>query len=200
MPEIVTLTVPAAQVCNGDIINGAKNTRDVRNIKIGTKWAEYRDADGGLIAKMDRQTTVSVEREQRTEAERKADALRSRERRIKGWLDNAEQAFVDALAKFNESATAYPVSSHSAYENMLTAQADRAIAVQIKGYAEHQSLSLVDAFDRWATRQRETYTTATHMHRALSRSSSVVSNLIEDVQRERVFTLMNSWLLMDDDI
>ncbi len=105
MPILKYEKVEAGKITKNDIVKG----RTAAVVKIGTKFAEVRDADGKMILRAPLRQTVAIMRPTPTDeevaakkAEREAERRTWREESISSWLDNADDRYAAALAKFSE--------------------------------------------------------------------------------------------------
>ena len=129
-------------------------------VKIGTKFAEVRDADGKMILRATLRQTVAILRPTPTEeevaakkAEREAERRAWREESISSWLENADARYADALAKFVESVRSgwAPHNHWDAYTDLAKAQAEHKIAKEVEHRiarsAETSAFEPMDACD-----------------------------------------------------
>jgi hypothetical protein len=201
MPETVTLTVPATKVVRGDAIVGAEDApisgRSIVNrgelvtwITRGSKNITFETAAGRIVVA--ETTVVSVTREQATAEEtaaaERAYAIRGLRRLVADFQADPTTKLRATLESF-DPATSYgaPVS-YSALDGFLAAQAKftvgAAIRETLKRVAtwerhadedeDQQLVSAVAIFTRRAQRR-------SHIQNPLSRSTSVTSNLLEDL-------------------
>jgi hypothetical protein len=108
MPILKDEKVEAGKITKSDVVKG----RTAAVVKIGTKFAEIRDADAKMILRAPLRQTVAILRPTPTEeeiaakkAEREAQQRQWREESISSWLDNADDRYADAVAKFSEAVT-----------------------------------------------------------------------------------------------
>lgn len=96
MPILKNERVEAGKIAKDDVVKG----RTAAVVKIGTKFAEIRDADGKMILRAPLRQTVAILRPTPTEeevaaqkAEREAQQREWREEAISGWLANADDRY-----------------------------------------------------------------------------------------------------------
>jgi DNA invertase Pin-like site-specific DNA recombinase len=106
MPILKDEKVEAGKIAKDDVVKG----RAAAVVKIGTKFAEIRDADGKMILRAPLRQTVAILRPTPTEeevaaqkAEREAQQRAWRDEAISGWLDNADDRYAGAVTKFSEA-------------------------------------------------------------------------------------------------
>ena len=212
MPHLVEHIVSAAHVKKGDVYGG----RTVYTKKTGTKWTELREEDGMLILRTLNEDPISVAREVPTDEERAAvEAERAAERRARSNED-IEAWVRTKIGKFEERMHGYTLKiingsmsySYDSYGSMMEEQAEFEIAQAVKSIFEQglksdedrseenlefwagRERDWVNAFELWVEQAKEELTSR-YSVRALSRSTSVISNLLEDVKRSITLELAN---------
>ena len=181
------------------------STRTVETIKVGTKKIEARDGDvkRNLIFYVDRDTEVDVIRSLPTEEEREAERRAYRNRVIAKFVEGADLDWQAAKTKFDEDLKSVGVGEldyHSfTYSNLIYAQAEYGVKKAIMKWRENLQRRLdegdaevglnlsgdvdwVEAFDRWAADAKERL--LDYGFRGNSRSTSQVSNILEDIEHE----------------
>lgn len=201
MPVRNDYVVKAHTVRKGDIIDreGVESNADA--IKSGPKWTEVRDADGKLILRIPNETDVLISRVESTEEEREAQRRARRNESIVNWLDDYQLAWDAAQAKFSEEIKGgYEVDRYNfAYSRLAHAQAEHSIksaiiaakhGMQKQADQKHRDtgepkhvVDWVEAFEVWRDRALEDLI---DRFRGDSRSTSQISNVLEDIQHETV--------------
>lgn len=195
MPETVTTTIAVSAIRKGDRIEtGNGVTEPVAHSKRGTKYLTFTDANGALVARMDLGTTAAVQRVQDTKEEQAAAWRRRRVERIADWLTTDD--LTGAIEKMTERITKGGYhNNHDVYDAVLYAEAETQIKRTVQNLLDsNEGFDPADAFDQWSEYAKKNYMNR-YNHRALSRSTSVTSNLIDDVQREVTFRLLDDWML-----
>jgi hypothetical protein len=136
MPILRNEKVEAGKITKDDVVKG----RTAAVVKIGTKFAEIRDADGKMILRAPLRQTVAILRPRPTEeevaarkAEREAQQRQWREEAITSWLDNADDRYAGAVAKFGEAVAGgwAPQNYWDQYTYLAKAQAEHRIAKEV---------------------------------------------------------------------
>lgn len=210
MPHTVQTTVPVQNLRKGDVTvrtSGSgldqRVTREtVDAVKRGTKWVEARDADGKLIVRLERGMGVLVERVEDTPEEREAGyrayAVRCLTELVEDWATDPTTCLRKSIAELDEQGGAEAakygeVVSHWTLDTFLTRQAGFKLAVSIRHMIEKVRTSDSD-FYAAATDEDEQLFLAVGLvldvaerrqsvPNPLSRSTSVTSNLYEDLDR-----------------
>ena len=134
MPILRNEKVEAGKITKDDVVKG----RTAAVVKIGTKFAEIRDADGKMILRAPLRQIVAIMRPTPTDEEvaaRKAEReAQQREESISGWLDNADARYAAALAKFSEAVSGgwAPQNYWDQHTDMAKAQAEHKIAKEVQ--------------------------------------------------------------------
>lgn len=179
--EAVKETVKVEDVALGDQVDAGTITEK----KVGTKWV-YLTVQGPTSSHKGeflRGTEVKVLREKETKESQKARDRARRNRALQQWILGRRGPLDRALEKFNANMAAY---DHADPESVLVAQADHKILARFAHAAEGNftgAKDLVELRDAFVAELVE-YLVSDLRHRALSRSTSVISNLLEDVERE----------------
>jgi hypothetical protein len=196
MPILRDEKVEAGKITKDDVVKG----RAAAVVKIGTKFAEARDADGKMILRAPLRQTVAILRPMPTEeevaaqeAEREAQQREWREESISGWLDNADDRYAGAVAKFSEAVAGglAPQNYWDQYTDLARAQAEHRIAKEIEHAiarsAERSAfdpMEACDAYDAWRDQARGEL--VDRGFSGESRSTNQFSNVLEDVYRAAV--------------
>ena len=191
MPILKDEKVEAGKISKDDVVKG----RTAAVVKIGTKFAEVRDGEGKMILRAPLRQTVSILRPTPTDeevaaqkAERKAQQRAWREESISNWLDNADDRYAGALAKFSEAVAGgrAPHSHWDAYTDLAKAQAEHKIAKEVEHKiarsaetSAFEPMDACDAYDEWRADARDDL--LSHGFNGESRSTNVISNALEDV-------------------
>jgi hypothetical protein len=214
MTKNVQTEVPVENVKADDIYTSHKGqTMVIGDVKVGTKWVTARTASGKLAFELVKGSTVAITRTVPTEeelAEQAANIEAQRRARsnenLQAWItdrtENLEQTLVRLATKIADGLSAYGL-----YGDMMVAQAEAKIAAEINHIqdignsegrnedywgpiVERGQLDATGAFELWAEQQKEKFTSR-YAVKALSRSTSVVSNLLEDVETETRLTILD---------
>ena len=186
--KTVQLTVRADQVRAGDVrlkTQGNRTvTREVAEVKVGTKWVYLRDAQGKTIDELPLEAGVLVQRTQQTEDSAQAQHRAYQNRKLAQTLAGRSDGVQSALARVTEQITEYGAADYNAISGLLAAQAQLKVHNELVGMALTEKYEdLVAAAHAFAERLKNQLVQDVR-HRALSRSTSVVSNLLEDCDRE----------------
>jgi hypothetical protein len=175
-----TLTVPATEVRKGDQVRG----REVHQIKTGPTWVNLRDANDSRILQVQREgSTVVVERRTAT-PESKAAARRAIENyELQRELQNRDKGLQAAIDKMTAETLIGRLSSFT-LENLLQAQAEHKLLNQFAAMAEYAEDDDLVTVKEALTEQIEAKLLGRYTHRALSRSTSVTQNILDDVDLE----------------
>lgn len=197
-PEFRTelLTVKIEDVLKGDTFARAGKEKVVHAAKLGTKWVELRDEQGVLIIRQQVGTTVPVAREVETDESkaRRQRALKNETIRKSVAKRNVNTATTKALAKINEQvAKGYTISSFE-MSDLIAAQAEdrvydrfTAFVTNNVGRVNEETGEVVDetaAMEAYREILKDRLIGAFDLTRGLSRSTSVVSNIMDDAERE----------------
>ena len=107
---------------------------------------------------------------------------------ISSWLDNADERYADALAKFGEAVAGgwAPPNYWDQYTHLAKAQAEHKIAKDVEHKiarsaetSAFEPMDACDAYDEWRADAREDL--ISHGFNGESRSTNVISNVLEDV-------------------
>ena len=191
IPILKDEKVEAGKITKDDVVKG----RAAAVVKIGTKFAEVRDADGKMILRAPLRQTVAILRPTPTEeevaaqkAEREAQQRAWREESISGWLDNADDRYAGAVAKFSEAVAGgrAPQNYWDQYTDLARAQAEHRIAKEVQHAiarsaetSAFEPMDACDAYDEWRSEARDEL--LSHGFSGESRSTNAISNVLEDV-------------------
>lgn len=194
--EIKTVETTVENVRKGDIIGGATAGWKVETVKVGTKWVELRDADGKLIVRTEVGAQIDVEREIETEESIKARETARATKQLQEMVDGSQADVDRALKSYTEYVTNNPFNI-SDPSGVMMAQASHHELQRIASILDgnDKASTLLEAAEIWK-RQTVKDLTGRFSTRALSRSTSVMSNLSEDIEREAKLILLDKleWL------
>ena len=187
-----------------DEMETPKGRRIVSEVDMKVKWVYFTFSDG-TKAEMRLNDPVTVYRFEKTEEEKKADTLdyvlrNLRERLSKGLRDRASDLVLTALERKQEKG--YDLFTWSSLPDMLRAEADQRLFRQIdharatmveRGVSEDDAL--IAAFYRL-----DEYAARRYMQDPLSRSTSTLSNLLEDLDTYALVDLKRDlqWVLTQE--
>ncbi len=187
MPQTVTHQIPAAEVkVNDTIVHGGT----VASVKTGTKWTELRDSNGALLVRRENDVIIAVERQEPTSeelAEREAAKAAERDAALKEMLESSVKRYVDEWKTYTHQLEGAEDLSSSSLDRLLTGQAKRRVAHRIYGIVTYMEDRRADvpADIRYATAAAavwgELHQQRSSARNPLSRSTSVLTNTIEDV-------------------
>lgn len=188
--------VAARYVQQGDIL--ANHT--VGEVKRGTKWADISDTEGKRILRVPLSDLVSVERQYPTEESVNARGRAHRNERIARALATRTDQIQEALDKLNKHYAEYGYLRHWEVEPLIAAAAEekvwRRFVSAVSHYEEQEDFEgdLVDVVEEFKEHLKEGLT-GEYRHRALSRSTSIVSNLMDDCDTAAEAAFVNKhWL------
>lgn len=210
MPELTSITVQSADVKVGDSLLVGSAYRRVSAVDAKVKWI-YVTVDGrkGPV-EVARGTEVRVERMVRSEAEKEAEKRAT----LLIWLDSKERGAASALAsaqaKMAEKLVQGEMLSHWDLEAIAEAQGAARLWARVEMISRNVALRSVDfdpTTERWTVEAladvagrleimdtvkeelREELINASHA----SRSTSVFSNAVEDVERDAKRAFLSRW-------
>ena len=93
MPAPTNLQITARLVAKNDELNG----QTVTTIKTGTKWAEFRNESGKLIARLELDDCVTVTRMVKTQDEIAAEKKKAEDKWIERCVEMLTEEFNDGL-------------------------------------------------------------------------------------------------------
>ena len=197
MPTIETREIMASNISVDDVVvdrNGAHRT--VAEVKAGPKWTTVRDADGALLGRVGSElvvaTIVAVPTAEEAAAAQEANdkAIRTENnRRIGEWVEwQMHDGYRDRLQTNVKKLDAS--RSNRAIEDIIVATATSRLAAELVMH-KSEDVDWVTVHEYWAATAREKLTSSYGL-KALSRSTSVVSNLMEDVENELRVKLLNA--------
>lgn len=212
MPTINTYTIPANQIRRGDYLNtGPETTWDawttdpadakVGEAKVGrTKVTVHAQSDGRRIAYLDMDDQVQVFREEETEEENEARFRRIAAERLTETLKEGletydpERMFSNAL--LTRKGDPYTKEQRAglvfnALDALLEGQAKFDIYMRVNRRLANPDGDVIKAFADVIAVILEP---GQHNQRALSRSTSVTSNLASDVMRQEADLLLSRGL------
>lgn len=181
--------VKAANLRVGDDYEGSPVTKK----SVGSKWVTLAtEAKPKILVPLDEVVPV-----QRTEATPEAQALEHKayeERRIRGVVYKYLEGVDRAQNDLNESLNTYGTFRSHQVEALMVAQANREIAEQILSISENKDIPLNEAAEVLRESLSERFTKGYAVSSGLSRSTSVISNAMEDAKTDAVLNfLRDSW-------
>jgi hypothetical protein len=196
MPQLVTKSrtvrslAPGAEVVFGDEV------RVVETVDHKVKWSTITYKDGLGKIRVEGDSTVMVQAMEMTEEEREAALLRRRIEGIEAMIEQAPMSVAAAKDKLMAEIDS-PWTSHWAYESFIAAKesarlwAEVAKVWELAQQPEHEAKAIEAGEEPFETIiDAKAYIVRKYRGRLLenftptSRSTSVVSNAIEDIQRE----------------
>lgn len=207
MPKIETSVIEARIVKKGDRVSG----RVVETRKTGSKWTELREVDGTLILRTLNEDPISVAREVPTDEERAAQAaeieaeVRAKNNAAIGsWVESMTDGYAETMQK-HLADLLERYSTYSSYEGMMQTEAMHKIAIHVKSVYETSrsedrnraywdeigEVDWVKAYELWAEDAKEKLLDR-WSSRVFSRSTSVISNLLEDVERAATLEVLDA--------
>ena len=210
MPKIENSVIEARTVKKGDRVSG----RVVETRKTGSKWTELREVDGTLILRTLNEDPISVAREVPTDEERAAQRAEAEAKlreannvSIEKWVRGAVDGYAEAMHKITQNLVERfsRYSSYSSYDDLLETDAMHKIACSIEHvwkasrsedrnreyWDEIGEVDWVKAYELWAEDVKEKLLDR-WSSRVFSRSTSVISNLLEDVERAATLQVLNA--------
>ena len=188
--------VELQDVKKGDtLVTGAQSPVNVHSVKVGTKWVELRDVIGKLILRAEVGTEVSVARDVETD-ESKERRLRARKNEMirKAVAErDVNSAQKKALAVINKAVEEGYIVSSFQTADLIAAQAEDKVYDRLGAYItnnvgrELEDGTVIDetaAYEAYRESLKERLLGSYDLTRGLSRSTSVVSNLMDDAERE----------------
>jgi hypothetical protein len=197
----VQKTVAISSVQVGD----RRGDRKVANVKTGRLNTELLDADGKRIDYFRNETGVLITRTEETAESRELQERMRRNRSILASVLSRGMVQEKARESFNEYLAEYGTVEPGRLANLLQANAEYKVwedfariaeRVQEADYNGDFEGDLVDLMARFADQLRDRLLQPFGF-RALSRSTGVVHNLVEDVEREAIAKFLDSlrWYL-----
>lgn len=156
----------------------------VHNKKVGTKWVYLTDADDKLIAELPVGVEVEVERELETPESSDARKRVYNNQKLAEKIVTKRAELKAAQRLFNEHMDTGYEPSYSRWSDLMRAEAEQWVwngfAVAAENWDEGDLVDLANKQAEQMTREL----IGTHAHRALSKSTSIMSNLLDEVRRE----------------
>jgi hypothetical protein len=196
MPILKDEKVEAGKITKDDVVKG----RAAAVVKIGTKFAEVRAADGKMILRAPLRQIVAILRPTPTDEEvaaqkaaREAEQREWREEAISSWLANTDARYADALIKFDDAVRHgwAPQAYWDAYTDLARAQAEHKIAKEVEHVIARSAetsafdpMDACDAYDAWREQARREL--VDRGFSGESRSTNQFSNVLEDVYHAAV--------------
>lgn len=160
--------------------------KTVKEVKVGTKNATITTTDGKKIVVPLTETALVVREERTPEAVHAAD-LKYREERAERAVAQAQDRFDAAVKEMNEDLTKYGHVDSIRMANLIQAQANNHVWSLVAKKAKEDNISMLEAADRVADYYRKRH----YMIKSgLSRSSSVVKNVMEDAESEAILEFL----------
>ena len=199
--------VELQDVKKGDtLVTGAQSPVNVHSVKVGTKWVELRDVIGKLILRAEVGTEVSVARDVETD-ESKERRLRARKNEMirKAVAErDVNSAQKKALAVINKAVEEGYIVSSFQTADLIAAQAEDKVYDRLGAYItnnvgrELEDGTVIDetaAYEAYRESLKERLLGSYDLTRGLSRSTSVVSNLMDDAEREATVEFIRHGIL-----
>lgn len=175
------VTIPAESVRVGDVLDGNR----IASVKSGSKWTYLRDDNNKVLAEVQNRENVTVRRQEAT-ADFSTEQYRARANRvIAERLSSRWGSLRSVQSKLNDDLDKNGTLDPAVLSRLLAVQAELKILDEFVQVASRSTNGedLVDV-------QREFADYLSHRlvresrNKALTRSSSVVVNLLDDVDRE----------------
>jgi hypothetical protein len=189
VPEAVTevnkYTVKMTEVRRADVVNG----RVVDRVKSGPKWTELLDADGKRIARIESEFETYIERAEETGESRDARNRAYANRGIQRKLNDPATAVADAVAKIAEASAKGHEIGYNLLADLISAQAKAKVWASFRSavLAAPDGLDLTEVRDAFRARLTDHLVGAVSgSQTGLSRSTSVVSNVLDDADRAAI--------------
>ena len=184
----VTTDVRVEDLHKGDLFESdtTVGAGTVTEVKVGRKWVyvTLQFPTFSKVAEVPIGTTVSADRKVETEASKALGTRTWMNRRLVKRLNERSDATTSALANVTHEVETYGAAGYSSITDLLASQAQTMLLHEFVGFASSGSFGdLVDAREAFIQVLRRRLLRPTSF-RALSRSTSVMSNLLDDVARE----------------
>ena len=189
--------VRADAVWKSDGIVLEHGIKPAAEVKTGTKWTHITDKNGATILRVERDAIVKVLRRHETAESREAYRRAERNRRLCEQLTTYGQSLERARRKLDKELDEYHYVDYSALGDLMEAQAERRLWARFEATVNHFQKKddftgdLVDVFDEYAEGLKQQLVEK-YRHRSLSRSTSIVSNLLQDVETEVIASFLSS--------
>lgn len=190
------LTVKIEDVHKGDTFARADKERVVHAVKLGTKWVELRTEDGMLIIRQQVGTVVPVAREVETDESKARRQRALKNETIRKSLDKREtqHATKKATAKIQEKLEKGYLIDSFTMSKLIAGQAEDKVYDLLAHRMESVGRELEDGtivdetfvYERFVEEMKERLIGGYDLTRGLSRSTSVVSNVMDDAEREAI--------------
>lgn len=180
-----TVTIKAEHAKAGDVFKA----KPVTAVKVGRKWVYVTVAtdNGGTSHELPIGAEIEVVRNIETEESKRAGNRTWANREICKKAAKRTEAVEETLAEVTDQIANHGYANEWAMANLLSAQADLKIHNEFVGFATRNdfedAVAAKQAFVGWLT---DRVLAAAVNYRAISRSTSVVSNVMEDLEREAV--------------
>lgn len=196
--EDVVETIQAWRVWPGMEVSGRK----VATKKAGTKWIVFRDADDNLIKRVELDSMVTVKRRKLTEASARAEHRHEANMTLVRELEKGiPQDLEDAVRKLSKTVIdkGY-LPSYTDIGDILEAASRRKVLAQWFQAVEFQASpeckdrhdgDLLDFHRAYVAELTKASVMYAHQHRAISRSTNMVSNLMDDCDMEATVQFIN---------
>lgn len=181
--DFAELEMSAKAVKVGDLLNNGTVTA----VKTGRKWAYLTVQFPTLtkVVEIELNEVIRVSRRTQTQASVLADRRVYANRVIAKRVTERAEGTDEALANVAHEISEYGAAGYNSLSNLMAEQAKRALLNEFVGFATRQPDLFEDAYAaKLAFIEVVKDRLASDSFRALSRSTSVVSNLLDDVRRE----------------
>ncbi len=164
-------------------------SRVVETVKTGPKWTELLDAEGKRILRLPKESIVMRQREVETKDSQVAIHRVRKNRSLLVGILSAKDNVQAALQNLNDTVEQYGYATESALSTLLKAQADMKVwgdfsrMANGEGAEKRQEKDLYDSMKTFSKHLGEKLIEGAQ-YNALSRSTSVLTNIMNDVDRE----------------
>lgn len=175
-------TIKVSALRAGDEFQG----KTVKEVKVGTKNATITTTEGKKIVVPLTETALVIREERTPEADHAAD-IKYRTERAEQAIAKAQARFDTAVKEMNEQLTKYGHADSFRMANFIQAQANNRVWSLVSKKAKEDNISVLEAADRVADYYRKRH----YMIKSgISRSTSVVSNVMEDAENEAILEFL----------
>lgn len=191
--EIVVQVLPIKDVRLGDTVE----EQVVANKTTGPKWTVLENAEGKRITRLENDVEVSAIRTEKTQEFLQSNRRYLKNEQIRETLSGLGSATQVALEKVTVDIDFNGYADYGSISALLAAQAGDRVLSQVSLMAQHAKAGqdLLDIYEMAVERFKDILA-SDYRNRALSRSTSVVSNLLEDCEKEAMAEFINraQWL------
>lgn len=181
----VEMNIAASLVRKGDLIaTRANGLKRIAEIKVGTTRVTARDSAGARLLYVMVDDMVDIVREVETEESVERRVNERLTTRYESMMANAQESTAAALADVTREVTENGAASHWELERLMVAQTENRIWKHVAAVLEDNETAenIIDAVGIVARQyERDIVRSAS---RRMSRSTSMTSNLVEDIEIE----------------